>query len=153
MKAAKVLSDVDFFEFMFRSRDEPYWITPQLGSMSELDGCPKDAVILDVRDFYDGPGNKPKDVWKRIKQGFDIIQSGKRCAVQCTAGISRSNSIAAGILAVLKWSGQGRDDDLGVTLHYMDCLSLVRSKVLRAYPNPEIIATVIAALKLGMWKK
>ena len=76
------------------------WITPLLGT------APASAVlelsevqILDVRDLLDKAGNDASVIREKIRFGCDLLAAGKKTVVCCDHGISRSNSIAAGILA------------------------------------------------------
>lgn len=77
------------------------WITPTLGtapaSSGEIDST---IVVLDVRDLVDKFGNSPLAVRSKIEQGVALLGQGKRIVVCCDYGISRSNAIAAGVLAI-----------------------------------------------------
>ena len=59
----------------------------------------KDFNIIDVRDLVDKAGNSPEAVRKRIIYGARCLKEGKKIVVCCDYGISRSNAIAAGIIA------------------------------------------------------
>jgi len=77
------------------------WITPLLGTgpamaVREAAG---DIHIVDVRDLVDKSGNRADAVAEKIQQGHGLLASGKKTVVCCDYGISRSNAIAAGILA------------------------------------------------------
>lgn len=81
------------------------WITESLGTGAYIGvsgKMDKDVQILDVRDLVDKKGNEQQAVLKKIKDGLDFLKSGKRLVVCCDYGISRSNAIAAGILANLR---------------------------------------------------
>ncbi len=76
------------------------WITPMIGT------APADAIrgihdfqIIDVRDLVDKAGNRPDTVKEKIRHGTKCLKEGKKIVVCCDYGISRSNAIAAGILA------------------------------------------------------
>jgi nucleoside-diphosphate-sugar epimerase len=76
------------------------WITPQLGT------CPAEGLdrslavtVVDVRDLADRPGNRPDVVEAKIDEGYRSLAAGHRTVVCCDQGISRSNAIAAGVLA------------------------------------------------------
>jgi len=77
------------------------WITDRLGtapaSSTELTA---DLRVLDVRDMVDKHGNEAAAVRIKIEEGVAALGAGARLVVCCDYGISRSNSIAAGILAV-----------------------------------------------------
>ena len=79
------------------------WITPRLGTgpalaVADLPGI----TILDVRDLVDKAGNSTEIVRAKIEQGRSLVAAGERVVVCCDYGISRSNSLAAGILALLE---------------------------------------------------
>lgn len=73
--------------------------------------------VLDCRYLEDGPGNPIQAYELLITRGCDYIDKYDRVLVGCTAGISRSNAIAAGIL-MKKFGAK-----------YQDALDLVHEKV------------------------
>jgi len=76
------------------------WITENLGTAPAADPALGDgAAVLDVRDLVDKFGNSPAATREKIEQGVRLLREGRRVIVCCDYGISRSNSIAAGILA------------------------------------------------------
>lgn len=77
------------------------WITPLLGTAaaSAVRDLP-DIQIVDVRDLVDKAGNRPDVIREKIKQAVLSLSAGKRLVVCCDYGISRSNAVAAGILAM-----------------------------------------------------
>lgn len=56
--------------------------------------------IIDVRDLVDKAGNRTEEVRRKINEGCDSLRAGKKTVVCCDYGISRSNAIAVGILAM-----------------------------------------------------
>jgi nucleoside-diphosphate-sugar epimerase/rhodanese-related sulfurtransferase len=76
------------------------WITSLLGTgpFPAFDDT-IDATIIDVRDLVDKEGNENLTILKKIEQGVDALNRGKKVIVCCDCGISRSNAVAAGILA------------------------------------------------------
>jgi nucleoside-diphosphate-sugar epimerase len=77
------------------------WITPLLGTSSADDSrVDADIYVIDVRDFVDKAGNGPEALRQKILLGVECLEKGTRTVVCCDYGISRSNAIAAGILAV-----------------------------------------------------
>jgi UDP-glucuronate decarboxylase len=76
------------------------WITDSLGTAA-WDGldAPLDTHILDARDLLDKEGNAPPLVKSKINEALDHLRSGQKVIVCCDYGMSRSNAIAAGILA------------------------------------------------------
>ena len=78
------------------------WITPLLGTAPAMATRNADADfhILDVRDLVDKAGNPVDAVAEKIRAGRALLAEGKKTVVCCDYGISRSNAIAAGILAL-----------------------------------------------------
>lgn len=76
------------------------WITQMLGTApaDEMRGL-DDFKVIDVRDLVDKGGNRPEAILEKISYGASCIENGKKIVVCCDYGISRSNAIAAGILA------------------------------------------------------
>lgn len=76
------------------------WITEQLGTApaSEVLGQPG-FELVDVRDLVDKGGNSSQAIKAKIDQGVKSLAAGHRTVVCCDYGISRSNAVAAGILA------------------------------------------------------
>jgi len=76
------------------------WITPQLGTAPALQfEVADDMQVIDVRDLVDKGGNHVDTVRQKIAAGSESLRSGRRTIVCCDYGISRSNAVAAGILA------------------------------------------------------
>jgi nucleoside-diphosphate-sugar epimerase len=76
------------------------WITSKLGTAPALQfEVADDMNVIDVRDLVDKGGNNVEAVRQKIAAGHESLRSGKRTVVCCDYGISRSNAIAAGILA------------------------------------------------------
>lgn len=77
------------------------WITPLLGTAPAmaLRDAGSDLHIVDVRDLVDKAGNRADAVAEKIRAGQALLAAGKKTVVCCDYGISRSNAIAAGILA------------------------------------------------------
>ena len=77
------------------------WITPHLGTGPALQVRQEaDMNIIDVRDLVDKAGNRFDAVRQKITEGCDSLQAGKKTVVCCVYGISRSNAVAVGILAM-----------------------------------------------------
>lgn len=76
------------------------WITQDLGTAAFTDPeIGAHLAVLDVRDLVDKSGNPAQATREKIEQGLEQLRQGKRLVVCCDYGISRSNAIAAGILA------------------------------------------------------
>lgn len=76
------------------------WITPFLGTAPASDKLDVlEVEIIDVREMVDRAGNNTQSIKDKIHSGVKFIKDGKKIIICCDHGISRSNSIAAGILA------------------------------------------------------
>ena len=77
------------------------WITELLGTApaAEVRGL-GGFELVDVRDLVDKAGNRTDAVKEKILVGVQHLRNGSKTIVCCDYGISRSNAIAAGILAV-----------------------------------------------------
>lgn len=73
--------------------------------------------VVDCRDMIDGSGNPLWMYKKKIQAACDKIELYGKVIVCCLAGISRSNSIAAGVL-MKKYN-----------MEYIDAIGEVRDKV------------------------
>ena len=111
------------------------WITERLGTAA-WDHVSKqpDIYLLDVRDLVDKSGNSADFVKGKIEEGVDQLVQGKKVIVACDYGISRSNAIAAGILACTE--GMTLDAAIRTVLRAtgeigikVEVLSVVRSAV------------------------
>lgn len=79
------------------------WITDQLGTAAfGAEDIPADAHVVDVRDLVDKGGNAPALVLDKIEEASTALDTGTRVVICCDYGISRSNSIAIGVLARLE---------------------------------------------------
>jgi len=77
------------------------WITPTLGTAPALQIRPEAGMaVIDVRDLVDKAGNRGDAVRRKIDEGCAALRDGKTAVVCCDYGISRSNAVAAGILAL-----------------------------------------------------
>jgi nucleoside-diphosphate-sugar epimerase len=84
------------------------WIIDgQLGTAPYADNLRAIATIIDVRELADRSGNDPQALRLKVEEGIAALHRGDRVVVACDFGISRSNAIAAGILA--KWQKQSLD--------------------------------------------
>lgn len=78
------------------------WITDFIGTAPYLEAVSEveDYEILDVRNLVDKQGNDNEEINLKIKQGLEYLYAGKKLLVCCDYGMSRSNSIAAGIISI-----------------------------------------------------
>lgn len=97
------------------------------------------ATIVDVRDLADKNGNDPKALRTKIEEGVAALNNGYSVIVACDFGVSRSNAIAAGILA--KWRSQSFDSALDQVVERtqepsikLDVINAIRSAMFNALP-------------------
>lgn len=91
------------------------WIVPdRLGTGAATEATHADAVRIDVRHLVDGPGNSVAEIERLIDEGTTALLAGRPVLVLCDFGVSRSNSLAAGMLA--RWQGMSFDDALAQTI-------------------------------------
>ena len=77
------------------------WITSLLGTAPAHEAANFiDVQIIDVRDLVDKSGNRPEEVREKIMIGVGYLEKNIKTIICCDYGISRSNAIASGILAV-----------------------------------------------------
>lgn len=86
------------------------WIVEGRLGTSPGDALPSDPaiLILDTRAMVDKRGNSRNEIHSRIQAGVDELRRDGCVVVVCDFGVSRSNTIAAGILA--EWRGIPVDD-------------------------------------------
>jgi len=77
-----------------------HWITKNLGTAS-FDEASRlsDICIVDVRDLVDKGGNAVDAIKTKIDRGIAHLKQDVKVVVCCDYGMSRSNAVAAGILA------------------------------------------------------
>jgi len=79
------------------------WITEQLGTAAwDHVNNIKDIYIVDVRDLVDKGGNQPQIVKAKIDEAIAHLQKNEKVIICCDYGMSRSNAIAAGVMAIQK---------------------------------------------------
>lgn len=82
------------------------WLTDNVGTDSYNDGYPyckeNRCICLDVRDLVDKRGNTHQSIAKKIEEGVKLLQQGNKVIVCCDYGMSRSNSLAVGIISKYK---------------------------------------------------
>ncbi len=77
------------------------WITKYLGTSAwehvyNINGI----YIVDVRDLVDKGGNQPQIVKAKIDEALAHLQKNEKVVICCDYGMSRSNAIATGVLAI-----------------------------------------------------
>lgn len=76
------------------------WITEQLGTSpwgEDLASGP--SGVVDVRFLRDAAGNSPSLIRQKIAEARNFLNHGESVVICCDYGISRSNAIAAAVLA------------------------------------------------------
>lgn len=78
------------------------WIAERLGT-SPWRNCEqsRDIKIVDVRGLRDASGNPPEVIRQLVDTAVAYWRGGQTVVISCDYGVSRSNAIAAGVLAVL----------------------------------------------------
>ena len=78
------------------------WITDRLGTAAYGGfGSPSGLRVVDVRMLRDGADNEESFVRARVHEVVAYLEQGDRVVICCDYGMSRSNAIAAGVLAVI----------------------------------------------------
>jgi len=78
------------------------WITDRIGTSPWADEFVSgDIRIVDVRDLRDGSGNAPSLIKEKVDMALCHLKHGERVVICCDYGISRSNAVAAAVLAKL----------------------------------------------------
>lgn len=91
------------------------WIIPdRLASGPALTAHYPGAKRVDVRDLVDAAGNSTTAVAEKIAEGVSTLANGGAVLVVCDFGVSRSNAVAAGILA--RWQGISFDRALATVI-------------------------------------
>lgn len=112
-----------------------HWINERLGTAAwdEAQGS-NDISFFDVRDMVDKCGNTERGVRSKIDEALRDLRQGKRVVICCDYGMSRSNAIAAGVLAL--YEGINFDeavrsvlDATGETAIKIEVLSTVRKSI------------------------
>lgn len=78
------------------------WINQWLGTCAYDRRGPGDYALIDVRDLVDKGGNSSAAIVASIEAGAAARKAGRKVVVACDFGVSRSNSVAAGILSVVE---------------------------------------------------
>jgi nucleoside-diphosphate-sugar epimerase len=86
------------------------WIDTSIGTAAFGDDEARSRAVLDVRVLVDGPANTPDALRGVIEAGLGLLISSGNVVVCCDRGISRSNTIAAAIVA--RRDGMSFDDSL-----------------------------------------
>lgn len=114
-----------------------YWITEKIGtqSITESFECSESISYCFLLNLNDG-WNPPRAIYLIAKKCLSLLYNNKRIILVCYAGISRSNGLAALLLAYLK----------GCSLD--EAYSFVKDKVPRAQVNLDFRDSCAETLKL-----
>ena len=93
--------------------------------------------LIDIRDMADDGTNKLDYYKKRIDEGSELLELNCNIVIGCDAGISRSNSIALGILVK------------HFKMDFYDALELVKTKVPRCNIDPSHIRRLKKLFSVG----
>lgn len=85
------------------------WIVEDRLGTAASDNIARDRPfhVVDTRALVDKRGNSTNDLLAKVREGVDELKRGGSVIVVCDFGVSRSNTIAAGILA--EWRGLDLD--------------------------------------------
>lgn len=114
------------------------WLHPNIAT-SAFDEATRspldpDTSIVDVRDLVDKAGNDTGYVNDKIEEALEHIKRKRRVIICCDYGMSRSNSIAIGVL--VKW----------LNISFPDAVSIAKKSVEESDIKIEMLNTVYAAL-------
>lgn len=112
-----------------------FWITPRLGTVAEGEFYEPGVVIINVSDLVDGR-NAMLPIAKKIEIAHEVLEKypDLRVVIQCHGGVSRSNTIAAAVLA--RWKGVELDS----------AMNEVHQKVPRTQYNYDLVDSVKLAI-------
>lgn len=115
------------------------WIVENIGTGAYEEVVSKynqsEEYLLDVRNLIDKSGNFINEIVLKIREGIDALESGHKLIVCCDYGMSRSNSIAIGVLALYK------------NISFYCATNIVRQKIQEKDLKIEMLNTVHEALK------
>ncbi|MBU1003189.1 MAG: NAD(P)-dependent oxidoreductase [Proteobacteria bacterium] len=119
------------------------WITERLGTAPFSSVLPEGAVRVDIRELVDRGGNPAEELLGRTDAALEALESGWRVLLCCDHGISRSNAMAALVLALaegLSFSVAVRRvlDATGDAEMHLDMLGTARAAYARRSGEAEI---------------
>jgi UDP-glucuronate decarboxylase len=112
------------------------WITEHLGTAAFEDPEVKLSAhcVVDVRDMVDKGGNLPSLAKSKVDQAVSLLQNGNKVVVCCDYGMSRSNAIAVGVVALTE------------SLSFSDAVRRVRSATNEQAIKIEVLGAVRESL-------
>jgi len=108
------------------------WLTDNIGTgpYLDIDNANGEYDIIDVRNLVDKSGNKSAEILAIVDLGVDLIRKNKKIVIACDYGMSRSNSIAIGVIAKSK------------SFSFHEALNLVKDKIRLDHIKPEVLDAV-----------
>ncbi|MFN5169123.1 MAG: NAD-dependent epimerase/dehydratase family protein [Cyclobacteriaceae bacterium] len=116
------------------------WISNKVGTgaYNSVVGVPeRDFDIIDVRDLVDKSGNSTKDIRATIQYSVQLLKNNKRIVICCDHGISRSNSIACGVISLYE------------NTSFSQAVRKVLTKTNETQLKTEVLEVVYRAIKTG----
>ena len=112
------------------------WLTDNIGTgaFEKVNAAGTDAVIVDVRDLVDKAGNNETLIHKKIEQSVALLNEKKKIVICCDYGMSRSNSIAAGVIS--QWNN----------VSFEEAVNIVKRTVSESGIKLDMLASVYNAL-------
>jgi len=95
----------------------------------------EDIFLCDVREFIDKEGNLPDKIAEKIKLCVEELKKGKKVLIFCDYGISRSSSIACGVLSVIR------------KIRFAESVMIVSEKIGHGNMNPGVLMAVKKAIE------
>ena len=84
------------------------WITPTLGTSAWSTDLERGAYsVVDVRGLLDRRGNANPEILELVTEAQELLGAGQKVVICCDHGISRSNAIAAAVLARIEGIAYG----------------------------------------------
>jgi nucleoside-diphosphate-sugar epimerase len=110
------------------------WIDETLGTAAFDDIEPGPWRVLDVRTLVDKRGNPADEIRAHVEEGASTLRRGLQLVIGCDFGISRSNAIAAGVLANVR------------SISFDDALMIVKEATRETQIKLDLVETVRDAL-------
>jgi nucleoside-diphosphate-sugar epimerase len=112
------------------------WLTDYLGTSSYfgITANEQDCKIVDVRNLVDKDGNKDDEIISKIDEGINYLKAKNIIIICCDYGMSRSNSIAAGIISKYE------------SISFFDAVRLITEKVSLQGIKLEVLNSVYNAI-------
>jgi len=111
------------------------WINERFGIVAETEPRERGVLVLNIADLKDGHNNT-NEIKKKLMIGLQLLEHAEtRLLIECKGGISRSPTIAAGILAIQQ------------NINLTTSLDQVARKVPRTQYNYDLVDSLKKTLK------